>query len=65
MVAKQPSIKIGNGGLSPAAREKQRKQSLPGSGVGRSRTSQASNPPPARGASKSAGAIKTAQRRAR
>jgi len=60
-----PRIKIGNGGLSPAAKERRRKQELPGSGVGRSRTSQSQNPPPARGASKSAGAIKAAQRKAR
>jgi hypothetical protein len=62
---KVPIPKIGNGGLSPAAKERRRKEALPGSGVGRSRTSQASNPPAPRAASKSAGQIKAMQKRAR
>jgi hypothetical protein len=57
--------KIGNGGLSPAAKERRRKEALPGSGVGRTRTSISQNPPPPKGGSRSAGANKAAQRKAR
>jgi len=56
---------IGNGGLSPAAKERRRKEALPGSGVGRTRTSISKNPPAPRGGSKSAGQIKAMQRKAR
>jgi len=59
------STGIGNGGLSPAAKAKRRAQELPGSGVGRSRTSQAANPPLPKSGSRSAGANKAAQRKAR
>ena len=70
MATSKPSgIGIGNGGLSPGAKARRRKEALPGSGVGRSRTSQGANPPATRAAagnpSRSAGAIKAAQKKAR